>query len=284
VTRHETHPARAFRAAEQRDHASFSLSRIRDRGDLGIHPAAVPIPSIAVGVSIQDRARNAKLAPTKLVDRGRPRLERVAAGPFISSTHASTDATCPSSCALRGSGCHAQHGATGAAVRRLDAMGGATHQLRIADQEARLIDDACCGGAIPQDGGRDGRSGRDLRLCVAGDYTTDAEAQVVAGAAERWEDRGGGGVFAFTHGWRNIDRRSFGPIRSLASVERPSDIVEAHARGYDAAIVLPAFASDRAFELPGTAVKSCRARSKRVARLACAAGSGSARRCASAVS
>jgi hypothetical protein len=228
--------------------------RTRPRS-LGIHPAAVPIPSIPMGVSIQETSRNSKLGPTKLVDRGRPRLEPVAVGPFISSTHASITATCPSGCAFRNNGCYAQNAATGAAVRRLDEMGGATHRLRIADQEAQLVDGAFGGGEIPRDGGRDGRSGRDLRLRVAGDYTTDAEAQVLAYAAERWEDRGGGGVFGFTHGWRDIDRRSFGPIRILASVERPEDIADAHARGYDVAIVLAAFAGERAFELSGTGVK-----------------------------
>lgn len=224
-------------------------------GSLGLHPTAVPIPSIPMGVSIQETSRNSKLAPTTLVDRGRPRLEPVAVGPFISSTHASIDATCPASCTLRDSGCYAQNGATGAAVRRLNTIGGATHRLRIADQEAHLIDSAFGGGEIPQDGGRDGSSGRDLRLRVAGDYTTAAEAQVVGGAAERWGARGGGGVFGYTHGWRGFDRTWFGPARMLASVERPEDIAEAHARGYDVAITLAEFPRTRAFELPGTGVK-----------------------------
>lgn len=223
-------------------------------GGLGIDRGAVPIPSIPVGVSMQT-SRNSKLAPTKLVDRGRPRLEPVAVGPFISSTHASILATCPSSCVFRDAGCYAQNGATGAAVARLNTIGGATHRLRIADQEANLIDRAFGGREILQDGGRDGRSGRDLRLRVAGDYTTAAEAQVLALAAERWEARGGGGVFGYTHAWRSVDRVWFGAVRMLASVERPEDIADAHARGYDVAITLAEFASERVFDLPGTGLK-----------------------------
>lgn len=80
-------------------------------------------------------------------------------------------------------------------------------------------------------------------------------AIALAYAAERWEDRGGGGVFAFTHGWRGIHRASFGPIRILASAEKPEDISAAHQRGYDVAIVLPSFPGARAFDLPGTDVK-----------------------------
>lgn len=204
---------------------------------------------------MQAASRNGKLAPTSLVDRGRSRLEPVAVGPFISSTHASILATCPSSCIFRDAGCCAQNAATGAAVARLNAIGGATHRLRIADQEARLIDRSFGGRDIPQDGGRDGRSGRDLRLRVAGDYTTAAEAMVLALAAARSEARGGGGVFGYTHGWRGVDRVWFGAVRMLASVERPEEIADAHARGYDVAITLAEFPSERACDLPGTGVK-----------------------------
>lgn len=246
-----THPARPF---DGRGAQAEGCVIDRRRG-LGIHPAAVPVPSIPVGVSLQEISRNRKLAPQALVDRGRPLLEPVAIGPFITSTHASISATCPSSCVFRDAGCYAQNGITGATVRRLDAVGAATHRLRIADHEARLVDQAFGGREIPQDGGRDGRSGRDLRLRVAGDYTTAAEAQVAAGMEERWNARGGGGVFGYTHGWRRVDRVWFGAVRILASVERPEDIADAHARGYDVAITLAEFPSERAFDLPGTGVK-----------------------------
>lgn len=105
---------------------------------------------------------------------------------------------------------------------------------------------------VPQDGGRGGRSGRDLRLRVAGDYGSAEEAGIVARAAEHWEDRGGGAVLGYTHSWRTIPREWFGQIRIQASVERPEQIAAAHKCGYDAAIVAPRFPRDRAFALPGT--------------------------------
>jgi hypothetical protein len=247
-----THPAPIFAAGG----GSLGDRGWTDPAGLGIHPDAVPIDRIAVGVSFQARSRNSKLAPVRWVDRGRTKPEPVAAGPYIASTYASIVSTCPASCGFRDEGCYAEAGSTGAAIARLNRIGGATHRLRIADQEAALIDRAFNGRVVPQDGGRHGDAGRDLRLRVGGDYTTDEEARVLAYAAERWESRDGGGVFAYTHGWRGVQRESFGGIRVLASVEEPGDIAEAHDRRYDAAIVVDRFPSDRAFTLPGTSVKA----------------------------
>ena len=117
-------------------------------------------------------------------------------------------------------------------------------------EEARLIDGAFRGGGIPQDGAK---GGRDLRLHVGGDVTTNAQARQLAAPGLRWGIRGGGAVWTFTHSWRDVEREAWGDgISVLASVERPEDIEVAREKGYAAAIVVDHFPSEKAFSLPGT--------------------------------
>lgn len=79
--------------------------------------------------------------------------------------------------------------------------------------------------------------------------------QLLAGAARRWRDRGGGAVWSFTHIWREVPREAWGAISVLASVEQPEDIQAARAVGYAAAIVVDKFPSDEAFFLPRSITK-----------------------------
>ncbi len=142
------------------------------------------------------------------------------------------------------------------ATKRLAAHLDAAAKGLIADEviafEAQLVDKKYKTG-VPQDGGRRGHDGRDLRLHVGGDITNDGQAGLLGAAAWRWRARGGGLVWTFTHSWHTVRRSAWGPdISVLASVERAEDIELARQQGYASAIVVDKFPSTH---LLGTTAK-----------------------------
>lgn len=196
-------------------------------------------------------SHNRKLAPIERIPTGtrpRPRTR----GPFVSTTDVSIAATCNDACSFKGGGCFAEAGFTRFTARKLDAAARGLTADDVIAEEVRLIDAAFDSGPVPQDGAR---GGRDLRLHVGGDVGSARGAQLLAGAAGRWRDRGGGAVWSFTHAWRDVPRETWGSISVLASLERPQDIEAARAAGYAAAIVVNEFPSDKAFILPGSSAK-----------------------------
>jgi hypothetical protein len=121
--------------------------------------------------------------------------------------------------------------------------------------EVDLIDGLFVRG-VPQDGPHGG--GRPLRLHVAGDVTSAAAARALSGAAYRWMARGGGPVWSYTHRWREIPREAWGWVSVLASVERPAQVAQARARGYTAAVSVPAYPDGhRAFAFGGVRAIPC---------------------------
>lgn len=174
--------------------------------------------------------------------------------PYCAETYASISATCPE-CTFRDAGCYAQAGFTGHLVRSLDRAATDVGADNAAAEEAGLLDLAQNAGPIPQDGAR---GGRDLRLHASGDVRTSAGASSLGAAASRWVARGGGAVWTYTHAWRQVPRAAWGAvINVLASVEHPSDVWQAHRRGYAAAIVVPSHPSERAYSLGGVTVVPC---------------------------
>ena len=83
--------------------------------------------------------------------------------------------------------------------------------------------------------------GRRMRLPVSGDLATESAVRPVARAVSRWLDRGGAGVWGYTHGWRRVRRSSWGRVSVLASVESAREVAEASARGYAVARVVEDF-------------------------------------------
>ena len=149
------------------------------------------------------------------------------------STTLAAQGSCPTSCKfLNGGGCYAEGGAIGTFHLRpmnrtaeemgLDAVG-------IAEHEAQAIDDMYT------------IVGRPMRLHTVGDCSTNEAACIVAAAAERYMDRGGGGVWTYTHAWREVDRECWGRVSVLASCETAQDVRDARARGYATAIVVEEF-------------------------------------------
>jgi len=142
------------------------------------------------------------------------------------ATYVSVEASCPKSCALYGQGCYAQLGRVGLFAARLDKKRRSRRQA--ARDEAALI------RSTPTEG-------RPLRLHVAGDCATPSATAIVASACEVWRDHRGGPVWTYTHGWREVERRIWGIVSVLASIETTAEGKAALRRGYAPAVVVDKF-------------------------------------------
>lgn len=158
------------------------------------------------------------------------------------ATTYAAQASCPSSCAFfDGGGCYAENGQIYSGITKplndVAALANAA-PVDVAREEA---------AAINALGVEDIRqiSGRPLRLHTVGDCRTDEAASIVAAAAERYMERGGGPVWTYTHAWRLVDRASWGRVSVLASCETPEQVELARARGYAPSIVVEAFEQRR---------------------------------------
>ncbi len=220
-------------------------------------------------VSIQKAQAGSKLSPveTPVRDTGKRAGPR-SIGSRCASTYSSF-ATCPGSCPFNRDrrsgderGCFVEANVNQRRAMNLvdaSALLLKKHPQRLvlmALAEAFELERAFAAG-VPQDGHR---GGRDIRLHVAGDAITVEAAEVLAASAARLQRLGAGDVWTFTHGWQAVPRSSWGGVSVLASVETPTGIVAAMARGYAAAVTVEKFASVRAFELegaPGVKVVPC---------------------------
>lgn len=197
---------------------------------------------VAPGVVVRGAAAIRKFGPVDMVKNDSPRLRPVPRPPFTAATYGPIEQSCPDTCAFKAPGengvrpCFADAGFTKRTIKKLEEQASEMTVDQIAEAEAAAIDRTFRHG-VPQDGAR---GGRDLRLHVSGDVTTAYGAQVLAAAAGRWIDRGGGSVWTYTHAWRTVPRSAWGRISVLASVERPWDAMRAQARGYAPALVVRA--------------------------------------------
>lgn len=207
-------------------------------------------------VSVQAASANRKLAPQRRVQVG-DRIRNEPVPPYCSSTHVSIEATCPGSCVFKNSGCYAQ---AGMVVQRLD-RGAKVMNLsgvEVIEMEAMAIDGMFARG-VPQDGAR---GGRDLRLHVSGDVSSAVSARMLAAAAKRWQARGGGEVWTYTHRWREIPHEDWGPIRALASVETMRNARVAQIHGYAAALTVSDLDGDQARLVQGLRIVPCLAQTR----------------------
>src|SRR5262249_22070915 len=156
--------------------------------------------------------------------------------------------SCPRSCPWFGAGCYAENGLVGYQTRRLN-RSAVRGPVEVARAEARAIDELT--------------GDRLLRLHVVGDARTNAAARCLAEAVSRYCRRGmvprhGKKAWTYTHGWRTVDRASWGPdVSVLASVETARDARVAMARGYAAALVVFAFERESAYRVDGVTVLPC---------------------------
>lgn len=154
----------------------------------------------------------------------------------VDATYVSIAQTCPAACPLKNEGCYAQDGHVGFTVRRLEreAVG---HDA--ARAEAKAIDASYQGGTVPQ--------GRALRLHVSGDARTIEAALRLGAAVRRWQKRGGGIAWSYTHAWRNVKRVAWQTVSVLASVENAKQARAARRNGYAPALVIDSHRSAKAF-------------------------------------
>jgi DNA modification methylase len=149
------------------------------------------------------------------------------------ATTYAAQSSCPSSCPLLdGGGCYAEQGRVRHITRRLNEAAKAVEHtpFDVARAEAWAIDQM---KVVP---------GRPLRLHTVGDCASDEATQMVAAAAARYGQRGGGPVFTYSHAWRDVARESWGDAVSiLASCETLEDIALARSRGYAPSTVVKQF-------------------------------------------
>ncbi len=166
----------------------------------------------------------------------------------VATTYASIEASCPSSCGLRGNGCYGQQGHVGMVNARLSRGVTAPDSLRAALDESSAIRAGIAsfrGGVVPQDGAK---GGRDLRLHTLGDCATIEAAEILGAACREWMEAGGSKPWTYTHAWRDVPRVAWGEhVSVFASVDKAEDAREARALGYAIAYVTDKFQDTRAY-------------------------------------
>lgn len=230
-----------------------------------LHTTKSVAGALETPIRIMALSSDRKLAPVALVKNTTKRLRPEPQGPFVSSTYVSIRATCPDSCRFKGDGCYASEGFTGRALRKMDRSAKNLSGDAVISIECSWIDETFKRG-VPQDGAR---GGRDLRLHVGGDVSSQRAAGWLADSATAWQLRGGGTVWTYTHRWREIDRGAWGCISVLASVETAAEAKEAMAEGYVPAITMAEFPSDRAFDFGGVKVVPCPQQTRGVTCIEC---------------
>jgi hypothetical protein len=157
--------------------------------------------------------------------------------------------SCPETCPFKANGCYAEHDSGVHHWNRISAGAADKSPLELARAEAKAIDE------LPGD--------RDLRLHVAGDSTTEEGTRLIATACAKYVFRGKWkhgtdvSVWAYTHGWRTVPRDAWGSVSVLASCETPEDVKLARSRGYAAAMVVPRFEGESAYEHGEVTVIPC---------------------------
>jgi hypothetical protein len=162
--------------------------------------------------------------------------------------------SCPSSCPFfGGGGCYAEEGRLGKVI---------TGPLNRAAAEVAATPEDIARFEAAQIDGLEVVPGQPLRLHTVGDCKTDAAAAIVAAAAARYEDRGGGPVWTYSHAWRDVSVESWGSVHVLASCETADDVREAEARGYASSVVVETFARRGRYEHDGRFILPCPAQTK----------------------
>ncbi len=149
-----------------------------------------------------------------------------------SATYVS-QASCPSTCPFRNSGCYAEAGITGIHTHRLN-KSVEIDPLKIAECEAAEIRKLT--GRYP------------LRLHVVGDCTNDAAANIVSSAASEHKTKHGQPAWTYTHA-HNVRRESWRDVSVLRSCENIEQVRKAHEDGFATAMVVPEFERDTAYPI-----------------------------------
>lgn len=215
---------------------------------MGRYLHSIPGSDVRTSARLHHATRDRKLAPVRDGEYSGNRHRPEPTSPYCAATYVAIEPTCPDSCRFKAGACYVKAGFTRTANLILEEAAIGLGPDAVIRAEVELIDKAFGRHRrVPQDGGRHGRSGRDLRLHIGGDTTSISATLALATAAMRYQARGGGAVWTYTHRWREIPRFVWGPISVLASIETVRDGNMARARGYVPALTLAKFPSRRAF-------------------------------------
>ena len=152
-----------------------------------------------------------------------------------------TQHSCPE-CVFKHNECYAEFSYVGMVTRRLNSEG-ATNLEELAQAEATAIDNLS--GRLP------------LRVHVVGDCITDVAARHVGAAMARHTAKAGYAAWTYTHGWRDVQRKSWGDVAVQASCETIEDVRSAHARGYGTAVVVDKFRDTKRYNHDGIDIIPC---------------------------
>lgn len=150
----------------------------------------------------------------------------------VSATYVS-QATCPSTCPFKNSGCYAESGHVGIHTHRLN-RSDMSDPVQIAQCEADEIRKLT--GRFP------------LRLHVVGDCNSDVAADIVSSAASEHQLKHGQPAWTYTHA-HNVRRESWRDVSILRSCENLQQVKQAHEDGFAAAMVVAEFERDTAYPI-----------------------------------
>ena len=148
----------------------------------------------------------------------------------VSATYVS-QASCPVTCPLKGSGCYAESGPCGITTARLN-KSAVKSPVEIALAEAEAI------------GTLSGK--RPLRVHVVGDCRTNDAAFYVSRAMNAYAND----AWTYTHAWRDVDVESWLGANVTASCETFADVEAAYAAGYTSTAIVLSESDDRAIMCP----------------------------------
>jgi hypothetical protein len=158
----------------------------------------------------------------------------------VSASYVS-QASCPISCPFMGAGCYAESGMVGIHTNRLNKADRTASEL--ARAEAKAI--------------RSLSGKRPLRLHVVGDCKTNKIASTVSEAAKDYSAKKNQPVWAYTHGWKTVDRKYWNNVSILASTETGKDAKAAMKKGYAAAIVVRQHKDTKLYKDQGIKLLPC---------------------------
>ena len=191
------------------------------------------------GVIYVSGSKNTKLAGTNKID----------------CTYTAIVNTCSSTCPIKNQ-CYAKLSFVGIINRRNEKQANGRSALEMAREEAKAIDNSYDGKQVP--------NGRMLRIHTSGDSRTIKGTKLISSAVKRWKKRGGGLCFSYTHSWHNVHRKHWKDVSVLASIESPSQIVQAREMGYPPALVVSEHQSDKAYQIGDTTFIPCPQQTRQV--------------------
>lgn len=182
----------------------------------------------------------------------------------IDTTYTSIKHSCPNSCQMKQDGtCYAMLGPTQFHVSKLDKEAEGKTSLQLARVEAKAINESYNSGIVP--------NGRMLRLHTAGDTKSPSAAKVINKAVGKWQARGGGLCYGYTHAWSEVLREVWSNVSMLASISSIKEVDIARENGYAVAIVVGKHLSEKVYKLPNCDVKwiPCPSQTKKISCAEC---------------